>query len=350
MKINEIIRTKRMELNMTQEQVANYLGVSASAVNKWEKNISYPDITLLPALARLLHTDLNTLLSFKGELTNKEITLFLNELSYSADKEGFEKVYDLAMEKIKEYPTCYSLILSIAIFLDGAIKLYNQKNQFELFQANIDSLYKRVLSSQDTSLVNQAKYFLISKHIDKRQFEEAKEMLQTLPDENPVDKKSLQVKLYMMNNQLDQAAKSQEEKILYMIQKIQDNLLTLMNIALQDNRIEDAKYIADVSHQSAQLFDLWKCNNYIADFQFYSMTKERTKCIKTALSILKSLAYKWDINSSPLFRHIQTKEVDKDFATKMQTYFIQSLEKDKENSFIKDSPEIQEYIKKQNLS
>ena len=61
MKINEIIKKKRITLGMTQEQVADYLGVSTPAVNKWEKGGCYPDITLLPALARLLKVDLNKL-------------------------------------------------------------------------------------------------------------------------------------------------------------------------------------------------------------------------------------------------------------------------------------------------
>ncbi len=76
MKINEIIRERRLLKKLTQEQVANYLGVTTPAVNKWEKGISYPDITLLPALARVLDTDLNTLLSFKDDLTKQEISLF----------------------------------------------------------------------------------------------------------------------------------------------------------------------------------------------------------------------------------------------------------------------------------
>ena len=63
MKINEVIRQRRKELGLTQERVAELLGVSAPAVNKWENGNSYPDITLLPPLARLLKTDLNTLLS-----------------------------------------------------------------------------------------------------------------------------------------------------------------------------------------------------------------------------------------------------------------------------------------------
>lgn len=61
MKINDIIKKKRITLGMTQEQVADYLGVSTPAVNKWEKGGCYHDITLLPALARLLKVDLNRL-------------------------------------------------------------------------------------------------------------------------------------------------------------------------------------------------------------------------------------------------------------------------------------------------
>jgi DNA-binding transcriptional regulator YiaG len=41
MKINQMIREKRKELSLAQEQIANYLGVSTPAVNKWEKGVSH---------------------------------------------------------------------------------------------------------------------------------------------------------------------------------------------------------------------------------------------------------------------------------------------------------------------
>ena len=76
MKINQIIREKRKELSLTQEQIADFLGVSTPAVNKWEKGSTYPDITLLPALARLFKIDLNTLMSFNDNLTDIEVKHF----------------------------------------------------------------------------------------------------------------------------------------------------------------------------------------------------------------------------------------------------------------------------------
>lgn len=40
MNISQQIKTHRKEIGLTQEQLANYLGVSAPAVNKWEKGVS----------------------------------------------------------------------------------------------------------------------------------------------------------------------------------------------------------------------------------------------------------------------------------------------------------------------
>ena len=106
MKIEETIRERRLAKHLTQEQLANYLGVTAPAVNKWEKGISYPDIRLLPALARLLDTDLNTLLSFQDDLTEQEVALFLNQVSQTIRQQNFAAGYAMAMEKLKEFPTC----------------------------------------------------------------------------------------------------------------------------------------------------------------------------------------------------------------------------------------------------
>ncbi len=51
MQLSQIIRNKRLAAGLTQEELAQKVGVSAPAVSKWEKGTSYPDITLLPVLA-----------------------------------------------------------------------------------------------------------------------------------------------------------------------------------------------------------------------------------------------------------------------------------------------------------
>lgn len=52
----------RLEYGMTQERLAMKMGVTAQAVSKWENDLSAPDITLLPELARTLGVTVDELL------------------------------------------------------------------------------------------------------------------------------------------------------------------------------------------------------------------------------------------------------------------------------------------------
>ncbi len=59
--LSETIKRLRREKNLTQEDLADALGVTAQAVSKWETDVSCPDITLLPLLAVTLGVSLDTL-------------------------------------------------------------------------------------------------------------------------------------------------------------------------------------------------------------------------------------------------------------------------------------------------
>ena len=48
------IRSLRINKGMTQAQLAGLLNVTDKAVSKWERDLSYPDITILPKLADVL--------------------------------------------------------------------------------------------------------------------------------------------------------------------------------------------------------------------------------------------------------------------------------------------------------
>ena len=296
MKINEMIRERRIAKKLTQEQMAGYLGVTAPAVNKWEKGTSYPDITLLPALARLLDTDLNTLLSFQEDLSDREIALFLNELSELSEKEG------------------------------------------------VETLYVRALDSSDSAIQNQAKAMLISRYMGRKEYERAQELLNSLPDQDFFDKKQIQVNLLIELGKLGEAAKAAEEKLLSATNEIHATLMSLMEIAIKEDRIDDAEYIANVSKKGADLFDLWEYNSYVAHFQLYLVTKQRKKVLKILVSMLKSLTHKWEINQSPLYRHIKTKEVDKTFGPKMQKTLIDSLRHDEDSAYWRENQELEKVL------
>ena len=63
MRINEIIKERRLAKGFTQEQIANYLGVTAPAVNKWEKGVCLPDVSVYKELCSILGISLNEFLA-----------------------------------------------------------------------------------------------------------------------------------------------------------------------------------------------------------------------------------------------------------------------------------------------
>lgn len=66
-KISRFIRDRRLELGLTQLQLADRLGVTDKAVSKWERAVSYPDITLLRELAAALEVSVTELLAGERE-------------------------------------------------------------------------------------------------------------------------------------------------------------------------------------------------------------------------------------------------------------------------------------------
>ena len=106
MNIGSVIKKYRKELGYAQEEMANRLGVTTPAVNKWENGNSNPDIELLAPIARLLNISLDTLLSFHQNLTDIEITKLIQKMDKMFSEEGYEKTYQWAGNIINKYPNC----------------------------------------------------------------------------------------------------------------------------------------------------------------------------------------------------------------------------------------------------
>ena len=71
--IGQRIAERRKAIGLTQEMLAEAMGVSGQAVSKWENDISCPDITLLPSLAKKLGMTLDELLVGEEEAPRAEV-------------------------------------------------------------------------------------------------------------------------------------------------------------------------------------------------------------------------------------------------------------------------------------
>ena len=196
MTVGEVIREKRKELGLTQEQVARCLGVSAPAVNKWEKGGTYPDITILPALARLLNTDINTLLCFQEELSDEEIAQICNEIAKTMETDGMEAAVDTAEKMVREYPNCGKLIHMMASMVQGLLVMSGGRDR-EKYEGKICSWYERVLEcSGDERVKSSAAYLLAGEYMRKEEYDKAQKMLDSLPEQEP-DKNILSARLLL---------------------------------------------------------------------------------------------------------------------------------------------------------
>ena len=338
--MNEIIKEKRLELKLTQEKIAEYLGVSTPAVNKWEKGVSYPDITILPALARLLETDLNTLLSFNEDLSDKEIGEFINKLTYLIQKKGFKFGYKLAMEKIQDYSNCDRLIYSIALSLEGSLVMSDIDNS-EKYYKEIRNLYHRIINSEDVEIRNQVISKMISNRMKRKEYDKAQELIDSIPKQS-IDRMQLQADLFIKQGKSSESLELLEQILVGKVNELQMILLKLMEVNMEVNNMDEAEYISNVFKETAESYDLWEYNSYMAKFELAIFKKDEEKSIKLLECMLEAMKEKWNINSSLLYKNIKTKEDNVIMGDQLLSLFIKEIQKDEKFEFLRSN---QKYLK-----
>ena len=80
LKLGENIRNLRLQHKLTQEQLADRLGVSYQSVSRWENGVTYPDIEFLPAIARHFSVTTDYLLGQDDLEKKKQIRKRINQI------------------------------------------------------------------------------------------------------------------------------------------------------------------------------------------------------------------------------------------------------------------------------
>jgi Predicted transcriptional regulators len=110
----ENIRKYRLLKGYTQEEVAGFLSVTPQSVSKWERDECLPDISLLPALANIFETSIDTLIgmdSIRSEEMRLNIHKAASEFERNGDYNAAEKVY---RDALRTYPNKPGMMLGLA--------------------------------------------------------------------------------------------------------------------------------------------------------------------------------------------------------------------------------------------
>ena len=94
MEIGATIKKLRTDRHIKQESFAEALGVSVQTVSRWENDVNYPDIAMLPQIASFFHVTTDYLLGVKGEPTMAILMRTTEEFQVGTREEAEKMVKD----------------------------------------------------------------------------------------------------------------------------------------------------------------------------------------------------------------------------------------------------------------
>lgn len=141
MSIGSTIKRLRREKDITQEQLAEYLGITSRAISQWECDRTSPDISQIPALCHIFDVSSDVLLGIDIEKSSEEIKRLLNEATTLGNNGQHEKRTALLREANKKFPRDYKIMERLA---DSLVCEYSRKGIKEYDE--VFDLCKRILS------------------------------------------------------------------------------------------------------------------------------------------------------------------------------------------------------------
>lgn len=155
--IARTIVTKRREKGMTQEELAEFMGVSKASVSKWETGQSFPDIALLPKLASFFNISIDELMDFRPEMTQEEIRRFHRQTAAEFTCRPFNEVIEKCRRTAQAYYSCFPLLFQIGSLMINHSSLAGSPERSAQILEEAAALFHRVrIESRDASLAGQA--------------------------------------------------------------------------------------------------------------------------------------------------------------------------------------------------
>ena len=106
LKFAERMRKYRRDRDMTQEELAQKIGISPQAVSKWERAEGLPDVTMLPKIAGFFGVTIDALLGYDEVTEQEDMEVYFREHGkIHGTQERFEYIRGYA----EKYPRNYQI-------------------------------------------------------------------------------------------------------------------------------------------------------------------------------------------------------------------------------------------------
>lgn len=259
----ENLKKLRKEKELTQETLADYLGVSFQAVSKWERGETYPDITMLPAISSFFGVSIDDLIGVDKVQNEQKINEYLEKYDTMRLKDT-SAVFEEFQKAVKEFPGEFRILIRYMELLteekDSVLKPDYEKTSEELM-----SIYKNIQNHcTDDGIRIWAKRLIIM-HLmrkydcicneegkyrtHKEYFMQAESIINTLPA--MADSKE-----YMALWLYENSDKKAIEEMLYLLQN------TIIGYCYYDNNFTPEYKIEIISHMNALFRMIFSDGNY----------------------------------------------------------------------------------------
>lgn len=114
-RLAENIIALRRGKNITQEQLAAFLGVTKASVSKWENRQSLPDLVLVPQIAAFFGVSIDELLGYAPQLSKGQIKETYQALATGFAKKPFVEALEDSRAVVHRYYSCYPLLYNICL-------------------------------------------------------------------------------------------------------------------------------------------------------------------------------------------------------------------------------------------
>ena len=174
-----IVRLRRKK-GITQEELADFVGVTKASVSKWETKQSLPDIVLLPQLATFFNVTVDELLGYEPQLSKEQIQKTYHDLAADFANMPFEDVMEKSENMVKKYYSCYPFLFQICVlWLNHFMMASESKRQLEIL-TSASNLCTHIISNyNDIGICNDA--ILLKASIDL-QLGKTQEVIDTLEE------------------------------------------------------------------------------------------------------------------------------------------------------------------------
>ncbi len=175
MSIGSTIKKLRHAHDMTQEQLADLLGLTPAAISGWECDRNSPDISQIPLLSHIFGVSADVLLGIDLSVQEEKIENIIDNAAKCNAQEAVE-VYRLGLA---EFPASYRLMLHLANALDYAGEPETRNSR----QKERIALYERIREgTKDAYLKNCADWWLCGLYLSQGKRDEALKIAESVPN------------------------------------------------------------------------------------------------------------------------------------------------------------------------